>query len=188
MTNERQQHWDDKWSNRREALPSVCDLLLKYQAQLTPGRALDVACGLGQNAIWLAQYGFEVDAVDISPVAIQRAQAQASRAGVRVNFIQADLDSGALPQIRPLGYDLIIVRRFLERNLLPTLRQALAAGGWLFYQTFNRRKRITDREFPEAYLLEDGELLRTFGDLRVIEAGDNGGEHGEVSWIVIRKM
>jgi tellurite methyltransferase len=188
MTTKRQQHWDEKWSLKRETTSSVCDLLIKYQAQLSPGRALDVACGLGSNAIWLAQYGFEVDAVDISPVAIERAQAEARQAGMRVNFIQADLESGGLPPTRFPQYDLIVVRRFLERSLLPALRQALAPNGWLFYQTFNQRKRITDREFPQAYLLEDGELLRAFGDLHVIEAGDNGGEGGDVSWIVAQNI
>lgn len=184
MTNERQQHWDEKWSQERDKPPSVCSLLFKYQSQLSGGRALDVACGLGQNAIWLAQRGYEVDAVDISPVALARARTEAQRAGVQINFVQADLTTGALPADK---YDVIVVRRFLERSLLPALPRALAPGGWLFYETFNQRKHITDRDFPDAYLVQDGELLRAFGDLNVLESGDHGGERGEISWIVARK-
>ncbi len=184
MTSERQQHWDEKWSQKREKASTVCHWLVKYQDQLDGGRALDVACGLGQNAIWLAQHGFQVDGADISPVALACAQAEAEQAGVRINFIQTDLNDAAWPVNM---YDVIVVRRFLERSLWPVLRQALAPGGWLFYETFNQRKHITQRDFPDAFLLQDGELTRAFSGLRVIEAGDHGGERGEVSWIVCRK-
>jgi SAM-dependent methyltransferase len=184
MINDRQQHWDEKWMLRRAAdAPALCELLLKYQAQLTPGRALDVACGLGQNAIWLAQHGWRVEAIDISPVALERARANAAQANVPVHFIQADVIEYAWPVA---AYDLILVRRFLERQLLPVLRRALAPGGWLFYETFNQRKRITQRDFPAAYLLGEGELRQVFCDLDCIEAGDDGGAHGEVSWLVAR--
>ena len=186
MTRDDQQHWDDKWSRRpAEKRPAVCALLIKYLGRVPErGRALDVACGLGQNAIWLAQHGFQVDGVDISRVALARARACAEQAGVQVNFFQVDLDEYApLPD----AYAVIVVRRFLHRRLWPALRQALASGGWLFYETYNLRKQIAEREFPAAYLLADGELLRAFGDLDVIEAGDDGGEHGEVSWIVACK-
>lgn len=184
MTNERQQHWDEKWSQKRNGASAVCHWLVKYQDQLAGGQALDVACGLGQNAIWLAQRGFEVDAADISPVALARAQVEAERAGVQINFIQTDLNNAIWPVNT---YNVIVVRRFLERSLWPVLRQALAPGGWLFYETFNQRKHITQRDFPDAFLLEDGELTQAFSRLRIIEAGDQGGEHEEVSWIVCRK-
>ncbi len=194
MINKRQQHWDEKWSHRRaDERPSVCRLLAAYQAQLAGERALDVACGLGQNAIWLAQHGFDVDALDISPVALARAQAEAEQCGAQVNFVWADLDQiagqgpGSLSFGRFTQYDVIVVRRFLNRCLWPALRQALAPGGWLFYETYNLRKHIVQRDFPDAFLLQDGELLRVFGDWRVVECGDEGGQHKEISWIVARK-
>ena len=153
------------------------------------GHALDLACGVGQNAIWLARQGLTVDAVDISPVGIERGRASAAQAGVSVNFILADLDVWS-PQ--PDCYDLVIGFRFLNRALWPRLRIALRPGGWLIYQTYNVRKLLhagnSAAEFPAEYLLALGELQDTFADWRILEAGDDGGQSGDQSWIVCRAM
>jgi tellurite methyltransferase len=161
-------------------------LLVHFVSQkaLAGGRALDVACGVGQNAIWLAQHGFTVDAVDISPVALEHARQAAIHTGVSVNFIQADLDLWSPPAET---YDLIIGFRFLNRRLWPRLQTALRPGGWLVYQTFNLRKLTPDSDFPLEYLLDIGELPRTFAGWDTLESGDDGGPSHDQSWIVCRK-
>jgi 2-polyprenyl-3-methyl-5-hydroxy-6-metoxy-1,4-benzoquinol methylase len=73
------------------------ELLVEWLPRLRQGTALDLACGAGRNALFLAQSGFSVDAVDISPVALERARASADSLGVIVNWLQADLDSDSLP-------------------------------------------------------------------------------------------
>ena len=162
-------------------------LLVRFVSQnvLTGGRALDVACGVGQNAIWLAQRGFTVDAVDISPVAIERARRAAAQAGAAVNFIHADLDTWS-PSAGT--YELVIGFRFLNRKLLLRLQAALRPGGWLLYQTFNLRRLTPDSDFPPEHLLDIGELARTFAGWDIIESGDDGGPLRDQSWIVCRKV
>lgn len=161
-------------------------LLVRFISQetLIGRRALDVACGVGQNAIWLAQHGFTVDAVDFSPVAIERGRIAAAQAGVRVHFIQADLQVWTPPAH---SFDLAIGFRFLDRRLWPRLQAALRPGGWLLYQTFNLRKLAPDSDFPREYLLGIGELPRTFAGWKIVEAGDDGGPSGDQSWIICRK-
>jgi len=157
---------------------------LILQQRLTGGRALDVACGVGQNAIWLAQHGFIVDAVDISSVALAHARLAATQAGVTVNLIQADLDEWKPPAE---AYDLVIGFRFLNRRLWPRLQTAVRPGGWLLYQTFNLRKLTPDAGCPPEYLLDIGELSHAFGGWDILESGDDGGPSHNQSWIVCRK-
>jgi SAM-dependent methyltransferase len=80
--------------------------LVAEVAGLPAGRALDVACGEGQNAIWLASLGWEVTGVDFSEVAIRKATARAERDGIDVRFVCADLVEYEPP---PASYDLVLV-------------------------------------------------------------------------------
>jgi len=139
---------------------------------------------VGQNAVWLAQHGFSVDAVDISPVALEHGRQAAARAGVDVNFIQADLD-GWTP--RADAYDLVIGFRFLYRPLWPHLQAALRLGGWLVYSTFNIRKRVSAAGLPLGYLLHPGELAHTFSAWDILQAGDGESGARDQSWIICRK-
>ena len=185
-----QERWDARWAEPksthvREPHPLLVSFVL-HNPQVR-GRALDVACGMGQNAIWLAQRGLAVDAVDISPVALEQAQRSAVDAGLvpgAVNFIQADLEVWLPPAE---AYDLVIGFRFLNRRLWPRLQAALRPGGWLVYQTFNLLKPSPDSDCPSEYLLEIGELPRTFAGWSIVESGERGGSSRDQSWIVCRK-
>jgi SAM-dependent methyltransferase len=100
---------------------------------MPPGRALDLACGEGRNAIWLAERGWKVTAVDFSRVAIEKARASAERAGVEVDFVCADLLGY---ESEPAAHDLVVVL-FLQlpaderRLVLSRASKALAPGGTL---------------------------------------------------------
>jgi SAM-dependent methyltransferase len=84
--------WDARYSERDGAMWSgrPNGRLLAEAAGLTAGRALDVGCGEGADAIWLARTGWSVTAIDISDVAISRARQAAKRAGVAVNWVRGD--------------------------------------------------------------------------------------------------
>lgn len=98
------------------------------------GRALDIACGEGQLAIWLAQRGLDVTAIDIAPAGIAKLRAQAESAGLagRVTGIEADLDEG-LPALQP-GFDLITCIDFYAPAVMAEARTLLAPGGLLLVQ------------------------------------------------------
>jgi SAM-dependent methyltransferase len=103
----RREDWDKRYASA-ESLWAVRPnrFLVAEVADLPPGRALDLACGEGQNAIWLATLGWEVTGVDYSEVAIEKARARAEREGADVRFVCADLVRYE-PELA--AYDLVIV-------------------------------------------------------------------------------
>ena len=105
--------------------------LVAETGDLNPGRALDLACGEGQNAIWLATLGWDVRGVDYSEVAISKARARADRDGVRVDFLVADLVSY---EPEAAAFDLVVVLYLHipldeRRGVLERAASALAPGG-----------------------------------------------------------
>jgi SAM-dependent methyltransferase len=130
----RREDWDRRYAeveNLWSAKPNR--FLVAEVADLGPGRALDLACGEGQNAIWLASRGWEVRGVDYSAVAIEKARARAERDGVRVDFVESDLleyapESGAYDLVLLLYLHLTADER---RVVLERASQAVAPGGRL---------------------------------------------------------
>ena len=100
-----------------------------------PGRALDIACGSGREAVHLATLGWQVDAVDILPDALQNASALALHNGVSINTIQHDLRQNDL--LTAGQYDLIIMLRYWNAPLMARLSGALASGGVLVVESFH---------------------------------------------------
>lgn len=134
-------------------------------------RAVDVACGSGRDAAYLATLGYTVDAIDVLPDAVQRATELAARNGVTVNGIVQDLERD--PTLPHDGYALVIVFRYLQRSLFAALRTAVAPGGLVVYETFHVRNRETSRppRNPE-HLLETEELTRAFEGFEIVIARD----------------
>ena len=120
-------------------------------------RALDVACGFGGASLFLASLGYRVDAVDVSGVALAQLQAEASRRELQVTLIQADLSRWWVP---PARYHLIVVKYYLNRDLMPQLARGLRAGGLLLVETRNVRFLSVRPGFDPAFLLQLGELRR----------------------------
>ncbi len=145
------------WLTTHAAL--LQELAARVQAQGEIPRALDVACGPGGNALWLAARGWRVVGVDISDEALHRARSAARRLGLahRCHFLQADLDRWRPP---PHHVHLVLCFYFLDRSLWPWLARALRPGGLLVMQTFNHTwQRVRPTTNP-AYLLEPGEWMR----------------------------
>lgn len=167
MSHDERARWDLRYATgdyipRRHPTP----FLLEWLDRIPSGRALDVATGTGRNALALARAGFDVDAVDISAVAVDLARAQALQEGVEVNWVVADLDTAVLPGD---NYNLITVLRYRNPQLWPRLEAALAPDGWILIEHHLRSVR-DDVAGPgdDAFRLAPGELLEAFGDLRVV--------------------
>ncbi len=126
----------EEWDRRYEEKPWLWRVepnvfLVAEVGEMAPGRALDVACGEGRNAVWLAERGWEVDAVDFSKVAIERARELASQRGVEVNFAVADVTRW---QPEPGVYDLVAILYLhippeQRRDVIARTRDAVAPGG-----------------------------------------------------------
>ena len=126
-----------KWDARYEQgaytqRPCPSEFLRQHIGHLQPGRALDIACGAGRNALYLAQQGWQVDAIDISAVGLEHAQCAARDANLQVNWHCQDLLDH--PHIPRSDYQLIILFRFVAMQLLEQLPAHLLAGGLLMVE------------------------------------------------------
>jgi len=137
-----------------------------------PGPVLDIACGVGQNTLWLAGLRLGQPAaalgVDASPVAVARARDASQKAGLPVRFEVWDASGCGLPSE---SWGAILVFHFLDRSLFPRIAAALAPGGVLAYKTHLRHSLRGPHAHPRrpAFLLEPGELLRAFPTLQTVE-------------------
>ena len=122
-----QQKWDERYRSgafAERVQPSA--LLADWLQRLPRGRALDIACGAGRNSLFLARHGYEVAGVDISGEGLRRARAAAQREGLKIRWLQYDLDKG-LPDLGE--FDLICLFRYLNQDLIRALPKRLAPGG-----------------------------------------------------------
>lgn len=183
--------WNERYTQGFVPFPDApAPWLVAHRELLSgAGRALDVACGDGRNALYLARQGYAVDAIDASDVAIDALRAAARERGLAVQPRVVDLEHEPLP---PGPYDVVVTMSFLQRDLFGPLQDVLAPGGLLFYETL-AEAHVTQlgRSFNPAYLLAEGELLRAFQGLEVIDhfagvAERPGGARG-VEAIVARR-
>lgn len=167
----------DKWDRiyraaAKESIPAPARVLTENAHLLPPaGTALDLACGLGGNALFLAGRGLETHAFDISAEALARLDAFAARLGLRVRTEVRDV---VLGPPSAASFDVIVVSRFLDRSLARPLMAALRPGGLLFYQTFTREKTAAIGPSNPAYLLAPNELLDLFRELRLVVYREEG--------------
>jgi SAM-dependent methyltransferase len=128
--------WDARYAPDGLVMGAAPKPFLLELENLLPrtGRALEIACGEGQLAAWLARRGLEVTAVDISPVALGKLRALAAAEGLaeRVRAVQADLDEG-LPPLDP-GFELVTCVDFHAPAVLAEARALLAPGGLMAVQ------------------------------------------------------
>ncbi len=157
-----------KWDRRHglaEGLGEVARVVADNNHLLpVAGEALDLACGRGASAVYLAQAGMQVTAWDLSPVAIERLSKTASQQEVSVTAEVRDVI--AMPPAAET-FDLILVSYFLERALVPSIIQALRPGGLLFYQTFSVNAVSDTGPSNPAFRLQENELLDLFQSLQV---------------------
>lgn len=157
-----------KWDSRHAAADDIGTVaaVLTRNAHLLqgPGRALDLACGRGANALWLAGQGYQVCAWDYSEVALARLREAAD--GRRLQITAERRDVTARPPATE-GYDLILVSYFLERTLCPAIQAALKPNGLLCYQTFSQDAPAGHGPANPAFRLAPNELLRLFPGLRL---------------------
>jgi SAM-dependent methyltransferase len=166
-----QQKWNARYQ-QASTTPQPTQVLRNNQHLLpSAGRALDLACGLGGNALLLAEHGLDTWAWDISDRAIDGVL-QAARQ--RKLSLRAEVrDVVAAPPI-PNSFDVIVVSHFLDRSLAPVLIEALRPEGLLFYQTFTRTAVGDVGPRQPAYRLSDQELLQLFRSLSIVVYREEG--------------
>jgi len=133
---------------------------------LPKGRVLDIAMGTGRNAIYLAKVGFEVEGVDISSEAVSAALESAEESGVMIKAQVVDLEKAF--HIKEDAYDVIICFNYLQRSLIPEMKNGLRRGGMIVYETYIVDQAQFGKPENPDYLLKHNELLDMFRKLRCL--------------------
>jgi dihydroneopterin aldolase len=144
------------------------DWLMQHRSLLPAGRALDLACGRGRNAIYLAREGFQVEAWDRDPEALSATSDRAKTLALSTVTTRL-VDLERQPEIPPASFDLIVVFYYLQRDLMPQIVRALKPGGILVYETFliDNNERFNHPKRRE-FCLNHNELLSLFPNLMVL--------------------
>lgn len=168
--------WDAIYTHQecKTALPAE---VLQQNLHLLPqsGAGLDLACGLGGNAICMAKHGIEVDAWDVSSVAIDKINDYVDKHKIKILTQQRDIENDP-PS--PNTYDVVVVSYFLYRPILKNICKCLKSDGLLFYQTFCAEKvtysdHITGPKNPN-YLLNKNELLSVCEGMQILVYREEG--------------
>lgn len=156
----------EKWNARyleKEQVSTPCPLVRRFCRLTSPGRALDLAAGSGGNALFLAEKGFQVEAVDVSDVAVRRL----GTLHPQITAQCQDLDVWDIARGR---YDLILNIRFLNRRLFPSIIEGLADKGVLIFESYllGGAPKGTQGPVCRDYLLRPNELLHAFLPLSIV--------------------
>lgn len=154
-------HWNERYRSApcpaEDLNAPATPLVVETASRLRPGRALDLACGTGRNALWLAEHGWTVTAVDGSEVAIQILNERASEKGLAIHTVVADLEGHEFP-IGEGAWDLIVIAYYLQRDLFEPAKAGVRPGGVLIAIV-----HLTEPgEEPTAHRLKPGELRGYF--------------------------
>lgn len=181
--------WDERYASGRYSSAEPHKLLIDLAHKLPPGRALDLACGPGRHAVFLAENGWEVTAVDNSGVGIEIARDRARENGLEIDFRTVDLEAGEF-EIEPGAYDLICDFYYLQRDLFPAMKAGVRPGG-IVVSTVHI---YGEGEENEGFLLKEGELREFFADFEILHYHetsstdtDAGDHHRRTAEIVAKR-
>jgi len=150
------------------------------------GTALDVACGRGRNAIWLAQRGLETLAIDRDAAALEDLRRTADALGLSLKTEAIDLEGGDR-RLPTAGADVVVVVHYLHRLLFPGLIEALRPGGVLVYETFTQAQAARGKPTNPAFLLSPGELRTLVAPLELLVEREGDFEGKMLASVIARR-
>lgn len=173
MNSETPEFWDQMYQQGYPYSPGPSWLLQHHIDWLPQGQALDVGTGIGRNAYYLAEHGYQVDGVDFSETALSRAREARSTPAENINWIQADINEF---DVASREYDLILVSFFPELEVIRLLKDGLATDGVLLFEHHLRTTDEVDRgptedglgSNPDRYRDRSQELLHTCLGLTIL--------------------
>ncbi len=179
--------WDQKYLRREHGNELTPDPLLVAYSDLfdSTHTVIDLACGTGRNAVYLARLGCFTVALDCSLEALRRCQVLAQESDVQIHAVAADLNESRLAAE---STDAIVCFNYLNFELADNMQASLKPGGLLIMKTFNQNFLYVNPRFNPNYVLKPGELTTTFYKLRIIELDDDCVPESKTkSFIIARK-
>lgn len=159
--------WDKRYRLREHAASDFeagpTPLLVESASKLAPGRALDLASGTGRNALWLAEQGWDVTAVDGAPTAVETLRGRAAERALAIQAVVADLEKHEF-RIEPATWDLIAICYYLQRDLFEPAERGVAPGGILIALVHINEPGEADG----LYRLRPGELPKYFEGWKIL--------------------
>ena len=122
--------WNKRYQAGEQLFEAPTPLVEEFTAGLEPGAALDLACGPGRNALYLAERGWRVTAVDGAPLAIDLLRQRARQKNLAIDARVADLERGEF-EISPAAFDLIVDSYYLQRDLIPAMQRGVRPEGMI---------------------------------------------------------
>ena len=168
-------NWNERYDGGEYSSDGPDRLLAESVATLPGGKAFDLACGSGRDAIFLAENGFQVTAIDNSPVGLEIARKKATEKGLTVDFLCADLEKDDF-LMGENAYDLICDFYFLHRALFPQMKVALKSGGMFVAAIHIYGAGEKERRF----LLREGELKEIFRDFEILHYQETSSARAEI--------
>ena len=177
------------WFLRRPAAVTAPASWLVENVNLLPrgGTVLDVACGRGRHALWLADRGFEVHAIDRSAEAIAELNEAAKRLALRLTTEVVDLETDPPPSLGTRKYDVVLGFNYLHRPLMPALLEVVKPGGRIFYETFTSRQAERGHPRNPAFLLNEGELAELMAPFTILSSREGDIEGRFIASIVAER-
>jgi SAM-dependent methyltransferase len=188
MSKADQQKWDRRYTCRDSRMGDSPRPFLEGQASslAAGGQALDLAAGEGQNSVFLAGLGYQVTAVDISQVGLDKARTRAELAGLTLDIHRVDLK--IQPEfIKADAWDLIICFRYLQRDLSGWIEAGLKQGGRAILELPNTRTAERRNRPSRRRLIKEKELLTWFPGLTVEHFEEDWEDDIHLSRIVVKK-
>lgn len=164
MNRAQRERWEERYRGAVAGAPEPS--LVEMLPMIPPGIALDVAAGIGRNSIALARAGIRVVAVDFSEIAMRSLCVTAGSNNLQIMPVVSDLEDG-LP-LRPGIFDAVINVTFLDRALVPILKNALRIGGVLLFDTFLIDQAEIGHPCDPRFLLRHYELRELLADMELL--------------------
>lgn len=167
--------WNSKYKerlqNQEESLANP--RLMNLSPYLTGGSALDLACGLGANSLFLARLNYQVQAIDISDVAVHALQEQAAKQNLAIKARVCDLTELTNHEWTDNYFNLVVITYYLDRALFPFVKSIIKQNGYFFMETFYFSPQKEGQGVSNQYKLRSGELLAEFADWKVLFYEEN---------------
>jgi len=178
------ERWDRRYLEERGTVASPDPWLVDHADLLKSGLCLDLACGRGGNALFVAEREYTVHAVDISFMALQELQKEANRRRLGVQCAVLDLDDCVLPVSL---YDLVLVFYFFDPRLMRAIRDCLKPRGLIIYATYNHRHISVKPGFNPVYLVPPKGLARCFPDFEILADEPYASDSANITRIIAKR-